>query len=45
MIYDLNYLRRGNTGCDKNENEVCTDPGEYKDATVIHHVESSLFGK
>jgi len=43
MIYDLNYLRRGNIWCDKNANMVCTDPGEYQSATVIHFVQNTNF--
>lgn len=35
MIYDLNYIRRGNSWCDKNENNNCTDAWEYKDPFVI----------
>lgn len=33
-MYDLNYIRRGYNGWDKNSNTV-VDPGEYKDPFVI----------
>ncbi|MEF2176029.1 MAG: hypothetical protein V3575_06135 [Candidatus Absconditabacteria bacterium] len=35
LKYDLNYFRVGNNGCDKNDNKVCTDPGEYENPTVV----------
>jgi len=35
LMYDFNYLRRGNEGCDKNENGKCTDAGEYTNPFVI----------
>lgn len=35
MIYDLNYTRRNNVGCDKNENSSCTDIGEYVEPFII----------
>lgn len=37
MIYDLNYIRRANVGCDKNNDTDCTDTGEYKDPFVIKY--------
>ena len=37
MIYDLNYIRRNNSGCDKNNNGVCTDVGEYIEPFVIEY--------
>jgi len=45
MIYDLNYLRRGNDGCDKNGNGNCIDSWEYPDATIIHYEKNTLFEK
>ncbi|MEF2174974.1 MAG: hypothetical protein V3575_00770, partial [Candidatus Absconditabacteria bacterium] len=35
ILYDLNYLRRSNRGCDKNSNGTCTDKGEYVEPLVI----------
>jgi len=33
--FDLNYIRRGNTGCDLNANGKCTDTHEYTNPFVI----------
>lgn len=35
MLYDLNYIRRWNISCDKNDNNNCIDKWEYKDPFVI----------
>jgi len=35
MTYDLNYIRRGTNGCDKNGNGKCSDSGEYASPFVI----------
>lgn len=37
MIYDLNYVRRWNVGCDKNGNLSCNDTWEYIDPFIIEY--------
>ncbi|MDD5376593.1 MAG: hypothetical protein PHH16_00585 [Candidatus Gracilibacteria bacterium] len=37
MIYDLNYVRRGSNGCDKNLNGNCSDIGEYVEPFIIKY--------
>lgn len=37
MIYDLNFTRRWNFGCDKNWNWNCYDTKEYKEPLVIEY--------
>lgn len=37
MIYDLNYIRRWNVWCDKNQNGNCTDTGEHSESFIIEY--------
>lgn len=37
MVYDLNYIRRWNKWCDKNNNQVCSDSWEFKEWFVIKY--------
>ncbi|MGE4443358.1 MAG: hypothetical protein AB7E37_00005, partial [Candidatus Altimarinota bacterium] len=37
MVYDLNYIRRGGNGCDKNNNSSCIDSGEYREPFIIKY--------
>lgn len=37
MVYDLNYIRRWNTWCDKNVNWNCNDIGEIKEWFIIRY--------
>lgn len=37
MLYDLNYVRRWNSWCDKNANGFCNDSGEFRDYFVIEY--------
>ncbi|MDD3302297.1 MAG: hypothetical protein PHN31_01980 [Candidatus Gracilibacteria bacterium] len=37
MLYDLNYIRRGNEGCDKNSDLDCDDIGEYNEGLILKY--------